>query len=107
MSIYDALKKIVDDLEPHADSLTDRGSYVTTGIALEVETREQFDAVLAEFPFLTERPPAQLYANQPYVHLALGNLGGVRLSIVTLLPTVKRVCDFCDDKHDCTHVESL
>ena len=103
MSIYDDIKTLITSLETHSQHLTNTGSYIGPSITLEVESREQLDAILTENTWLTEAPPTRLYEGKPWVSRASGHIGDLFVDVWVVLPTVKRVCDFCDDKHDCTH----
>ena len=103
MNIFADLAALNARLEPHAQHLTKTGSYIGPSITLEVESREQLDAILTENTWLTEAPPTRLYEGKPWVSHASGHIGDLFVTVWVVLPTVKRVCDFCDDKHDCTH----
>ena len=103
MNIYDALTSFITNLEPHAQHLTRTGSFVGPSITLEVDSREQLDAFLTENTWLTEAPTTRLYEGQPWVSRANGFIGDLFVDVWVVLPTVKRVCDFCDNEHDCTH----
>ena len=103
MNIFADLAALNARLEPHAQHLTRTGSYVGPSIFLEVHSREQFDAILTENAWLTEMPATRLYEGRPWVSHASGYIGDLFVEIWVVHPTVKRVCDFCDDKHDCAH----
>ena len=103
MSIYADLAAFITNLEPHAQHLVKTGSYIEPTITLEVDSREQLDVILTENAWLTEAPPTRLYEGRPWVSHASGYIGDLFVGVWVVLPTVKRVCDFCDDEHDCAH----
>lgn len=103
MNIFADLAALNARLEPHAQHLIKTGSYIGPSVTLEVESREQLDVILTENTWLTEVPPSRLYEWKPWVSRASGRIGDLFVEVWVVLPTVKRVCGFCDDKHDCTH----
>lgn len=105
MSIFLGLERITDGLVKHQEALVNTGAYAPPGVSIEVETREQFDEILEAFTELVEEPSRQLYSGQAFVAYARGKINGLYLDVYTRIPTAVRACEYCDDKHDCTHVE--
>lgn len=103
--IYQDLTEAVAALAPHAAGLTSRDSYAPTMIRVELETSDQFDALLAADERFVEEPSGRLYSGKPFCRHARADFGEVVMWASCAIPTVMRACEFCGDKHDCTHTD--